>query len=179
VARSFQNPQYRVREQLFFLSTVGNDFPLKRDLRNPPNAGRCGHTLLCFHFADEGCAIQISHARDRCDAELTGYAEQSGRITYVFAIEAADTWASSRCDCSQLPNFAERYNRRSRPSTGISGVELEWMPTDLDCFPQDRRRFLQATLRHEAPWTNQIRSHVDDQAVRELRNSVCMILNHV
>jgi hypothetical protein len=56
-------------------------------LRNPSNAGRCGHALRCFHFADEGGAIQIFYARDRCDTELTGYAEQSSRITNVFAVE--------------------------------------------------------------------------------------------
>src|SRR5258708_39813799 len=58
------------------------------------------------------------------------------------------------------------------------GVELERMPTDLEFFPQDRRRFLQATLRQEAPWTNQVRNHVDDQSVRRLLNSFGSILNH-
>jgi hypothetical protein len=58
-------------------------------------------------------------------------------------------------------------------------VELEWMPTDLDRFSQERRRFFQATLRHEAPWTDQIRSHVDDHAVPGLRNSDCNILSHI
>src|ERR1700680_2325837 len=74
--------------------------------------------------------------------------------------------------CAPLHSPVDAFDRHL-------GVELEWMPTDLECFSQDRRRFLQATLRHEAPWTNQIRSHVDDQAVRELRNSVCNILSHI
>src|SRR5208282_3708089 len=78
-ARRSQNPQYRVNEQFFFLGTVGDDCSLQRDLRNPPNAGRRGPALRCLHFADEGWAIQIFHARDRCDSELTGYAEQSSR----------------------------------------------------------------------------------------------------
>src|SRR6266481_1372324 len=64
VAGGSQNPQYRVREQLFFESTVGNDRPLKRDLRNPTNAGRCGLTLSGFHFTDEGGSIQIFHAQN-------------------------------------------------------------------------------------------------------------------
>jgi hypothetical protein len=74
--------------------------------------------------------------------------------------------------CGAVHSPVDAFNRHL-------GVELEWMPTDLECFSQDRRRYLQTTLRHEAPSTNQIRSHVDDQAVRGLRNSVCNILNHV
>src|SRR5580700_2524562 len=74
--------------------------------------------------------------------------------------------------CGAVRSAIEAFDRHLR-------VELEWVPTDLECFSQDRRRFLQAPLRHEAPWTDQIRSHVDDQAVRGRRNSICKILSHI
>src|SRR6202049_2754177 len=74
--------------------------------------------------------------------------------------------------CGAVQSPVEAFDRHL-------GVELERMPKGLEFFPQDRRRFLQATLGHEAPWTNQIRSHVDNQAVRGLRNSVRNILNHI
>ncbi len=69
IGQRSQNLPYGVREPLFFLGTVGNDRPLKRNLRNPTNAGRYGHALRCFHFPHEGGAIQILKAQDRCDAE--------------------------------------------------------------------------------------------------------------
>src|ERR1700675_4953567 len=74
--------------------------------------------------------------------------------------------------CGAVQSAIEAFDRHLR-------VELEWMPSDLESFSQDQRRFLQAALRQEAPWTNQIRSHVDDQAVRGLRNSVRNILSHI
>jgi hypothetical protein len=62
-------------------------------------------------------------------------------------------------DCSQLPNFAERYILRSRPSTGSSAFQFERKPVHLHFLPQDCHRFFYPPLRHKAPRADQIGHH--------------------
>ena len=124
-----------------------------------------------------------SSARDRCDTELTGYAEQSSRITYVFAVEEVGLEEPFRDQILCLQAVFQGRSEQHMPPEGVRctlhqvmaksdsdlhsrsghlcieplrlfptpelcravqspveafdrhlGVELEWMPTDLELF---------------------------------------------
>src|SRR3954454_11534466 len=62
---------------------------------------------------------------------------------------AAATWASSSCDRSQLPNFPIRYDFRSIPSRGMSG--LSWN----GCQRTEAARFSKAFSRRRLPMKHQ------------------------
>ena len=86
--RRSQNPQYRIREQLFFLGTVGNDCPLKRDLRNPTNTSEDA-ALRSAVFTSLTRVAQSKSSRHEIAVTPNSRPMPSKvtRIAYVFAVE--------------------------------------------------------------------------------------------
>lgn len=68
-----------------------------------------------FHFADEGGTVQILQVRDRCDTELTGYAEQSGRILKL-------PGRSGETRCCNLPRHPDLLHLSSEIIKGRRGL---------------------------------------------------------
>src|SRR6266436_6862935 len=65
---------------------------------------------------------------------------------------------------------AAKFGRAINPPIQAPGshlrVKLEGMPTHIQRASQHRGNSLDAALCDKAPWTDQIRSHVDDQTIR-------------